>query len=340
MGGAREGSPLNLAATVSTMAGTAQESGSTDGTGTAARFDYPSSITTDGTNLYVADTLNNTIRQIVISTGVVTTLAGTAGSTGSRDGTGTAALFYNPFGITTDGTNLYVADTNNNTIRKIIISTGVVTTLAGTAGSTGSKDGTGTAALFYNPFGITTDGTNLYVADASNNAIRQIVISTGVVTTIAGTAGVSGHTDGYGTVALFNFPSGITTDGTSLYIADTNNNTIRIFVIATGVVVTLAGTAGVTGYADGTWTAASFDSPNGITTDGTNLYVADTNNNTIRKVVISTGAVTTLAGTAETAGYTDGTGTAAYFSGPRGITTDGTKLYVADSNNDTIRDIQ
>ena len=102
----------------------------------------------------------------------VTTLAGT-GSSGSANGTGTSASFYNPFGITTDGTNLYVGDTKNHLIRQIVISTGVVTTVAGT-GSSGSANGTGTAASFYYPIGITTDGTNLYVADISNHLIRKI----------------------------------------------------------------------------------------------------------------------------------------------------------------------
>ena len=102
----------------------------------------------------------------------VTTLAGT-GSSGSANGTGTSASFYNLFGITTDGTNLYVGDTSNHLIRKIVISTGAVTTVAGT-GSSGSANGTGTSASFYNPIGITTDGTNLYVADISNHLIRKI----------------------------------------------------------------------------------------------------------------------------------------------------------------------
>ena len=102
----------------------------------------------------------------------VTTLAGT-GSSGSANGTGTSASFYNPFGITTDGTNLYVGDTNNHLIRQIVISTGVVTTVAGT-GDNGSSNGTGTAASFYYPIAITTDGTNLYVGDYGNSVIRQI----------------------------------------------------------------------------------------------------------------------------------------------------------------------
>ena len=106
------------------------------------------------------------------TSGAVTTLAGT-GSSGSANGTGTSASFNSPAGITTDGTNLYVADYGNHLIRKIVISTGVVTTLAGT-GSSGSANGTGTSASFYSPTGITTDGTNLYVADMSNHLIRKI----------------------------------------------------------------------------------------------------------------------------------------------------------------------
>ena len=103
---------------------------------------------------------------------VVTTLAGTVDN-GSANGTGTSASFYNPNWITTDGTNLYVADSSNYLIRKIVISTGAVTTVAGT-GSSGSANGTGTLASFFNPMGITTDGTNLYVSDTYNHLIRKI----------------------------------------------------------------------------------------------------------------------------------------------------------------------
>ena len=157
---------------VTTLAGTTLTSGSTDATGTNAKFHSSHAITTDGTNLYVADGGNNRIRKIVISSGVVTTIAGS--SQGSTDATGTNAEFYSPTGITTDGTNLYVSDYNNSTIRQIVISSGVVTTLAGTVGTPGSTDATGTSARFNNPKGITTDGTNLYVAERGNSMIRKI----------------------------------------------------------------------------------------------------------------------------------------------------------------------
>ena len=271
--------------------------GDTDGTGTAARFRNPRGITTDGTNLFVADMNNNKIRMIVIATGVVTTLAGPAQGTttsGDNDGTGTNARFYNPWDITTDGTNLYVADWSNNKIRQIVISTGVVTTLAGPSQgdrTSGDTDATGNSARFRQPQGITTDGTNLFVSDSSNNKIRKIVISNGVVTTLAGPAQgttTSGDADDTGAAAKFFGPANITTDGTNLYVADMYNNKIRMIVIATGVVTTLAGPAqGTTtsGDTDATGTAARFQNPCGITTDGTNVFVGDMSNNKIRKIL-------------------------------------------------------
>lgn len=339
-GGSIQGVPVSPTGVVTTLAGTAGIVGSLDGTGAAASFSGPIGVTTDGANLYVNDSTGFIVRKIVIATGVVTTLAGTAGTPGSTDGTGTAASFSSLGGITTDGTNLYVADYGNETIRKIVIATGVVTTLAGTAGTAGSTDGTGAAALFSGPAGITTDGANLYVGEQNSNIIRKIVIATGVVTTLAGTAGTSGSTDGTGAAALFSGPDAITTDGTNLYVAEFVNNTIRKIVIATGTVTTLAGSTGGVGSVDGTGAAASFNSPIGITTDGSNLFVAEQSGNVVRKIVIATGVVTTVAGTAGTSGSTDGTGAAALFNRPMGITTDGISLYVADFNNSTIRKIQ
>ena len=335
MGGSMHGIELSLSTAVTTLAGSGT-SASTDGTGTAASFSNPISVTTDGSNLYISDSDTHTIRKIVISTGVVTTIAGT-GSSGSADATGTSASFNNQVGITTDGTNLYVADAANHLIRKIVIATGVVTTIAGT-GSSGSADATGTSASFNNPVGITTDGTNLYVADNNNHIIRKIVIATGVVTTLAGYPGNQGDKNDTGPDAEFKGPQGITTDGTNLYVSDTNNHMIRKIVISTGVVTTLAGTGSI-GSADATGTSASFKWPRDITSDGTNLYVGDAPNQRIRKIVIATGVVTTLAGS-ENQGSADATGTSATFRWPKGITTDGTSLYVADSVNDIIRKIE
>lgn len=328
---------------VSTLAGNVVVPSDINGIGVSSKFNFPYGITTDGANLYVADSGDRLIRKIVISSGVVTTLAGSY-PFGAVDARGEAASFNYPFGITTDGTNIYVADTGNNTIRQIVISTGDVTTLAG-SGVLGSTDGIGTAASFNQPVAITTDNTNLYIADSGSNKIRQIVISTGVVTTLAG-SGVGGSTDSVGTAASFRNPTGITTNGINLYVADTGNNKIRQIDIATGGVSTLAGT-GAYWYNDvydtvtTSWqgTAANFRNPTGITTDGTNLYVADSDNNEIRKINIATGMVTTLSGSGAF-GSLDGTGTEASFSQPVGITTDGTYLYTTEYLNNLIRKIQ
>jgi hypothetical protein len=263
MGGAVQGYPLTLTNTLAPLAGMEYDYGYADSAGTAARFYGPQGITTDGANLYVADTYNHTIRKIVIANGEVTTLAGKAGFNGSDDGIGPAARFDYPYGITTDGANLYVADTYNHTIRKIVISTGVVTTLAGSAGLAGSSDGTRPAARFYNPRGITTDGANLYVGDMWNNTVRKIVISTGEATTLAGSAGQTGSNDGMGAAARFVWPTGVTTDGTSLYVTDVDpdygwHTTIRKIAITDGSTTTLP--------------SLNFYIAPAITTDGISFY--------------------------------------------------------------------
>lgn len=367
MGGARQGSLLNLTGVVTTFAGPSNAMctanggncpiGSNDAVGKNAMFRGNWGITSDGTNLYVADNNGNTIRKVVIATGQVSTLAGTANVIGGfLDGTGATAQLNLPTGLTTDGTNVFVADSGNNNIRKVVIATGQVTTLAGPNNAacqnasppsicpSGTNDGIGAAARFNKPAGLTTDGTNLYVADMANNTIRKIVIATGNVTTIAGTTGApfGGYADGTGIGATFFKPYGLITDGTNLYVADTGNYTIRKIVIATAQVTTIAGTPGLFGTADGVGTTARFNNPFYITMDGTNLFVGDNSNYTIRQIVISTGLVSTLAGKPGAYGFTDGTGSAARFSGMYGfgITTDGTSLYLADTTNNTIRKIQ
>lgn len=336
MGGTIQGVPLTMSYSVTTLAGTSL-TGAADGSRTAASFNHPIGITTDSKNLYVADTINNSIRQVVIATGEVTTLAGSsdAALTGTADGVGAAARFNSPYGITTDGTSLYVSDFSNHMIRRVDIATGTVTTLAGSA-TPGNSNGVGAAAGFTAPRGITTDGTNLYVADSGNRKIRKIDIATGTVTTVAGSA-TSGNADGTGSAASFNAPEDLTTDGSSLFVTDSGNNNIRKIDISTGVVTTIAGST-LPGSTDGTGTAAKFNEPSGITTDGTNLYVADSKNNTIRMIVIATGEVTKVSGTGSP-GRADGSATAATFLQPKGITTDGANLFVTDFDFSLIREI-
>ena len=274
--------------------------------------------------------------------GVVTTLAGTAGISGSTDGTGAAARFFYPYGVAVDSSdNVYVADSDNHTIRKITPG-GVVTTLAGTAGSRGNIDATGAVARFNTPIGVAVDSSdNVYVADADNQTIRKITPG-GVVTTLAGTAGSFGSTDGTGAAARFFYPYGVAVDSSNnVYVADIGNQTIRK-ITALGVVTTLAGTAGSSGSTDGPGTTtALFNRPSSVAVDSSdNVYVADTYNNTIRKITPG-GVVTTLAGTAGSSGSDDGTGAAARFYTPRGVAVDSRgNVYVADTYNHTIRKIE
>jgi sugar lactone lactonase YvrE len=327
--------------TVSTLAGQVLTEGSSDGTGTGARFHFPTAVAADSAgNLYVADTDNDTIRKIVASTGAVTTLAGLSGTAGSADGTGSVAQFNSPSGVAVDGTgNIYVADTLNHTVRKVTAA-GLVSTLAGSPGTAGSADGTGSAALFQGPQGLALDaGGNLYVADTNNQTIRKVVAATGVVTTVAGETGVTGATDALGALAQFNNPSGVAVDAAgNLYVADTDNHTIRK-VLPSGLVSTIAGLAGYSGGVDGTGSGVRFDSPAALAVDASgNVYVADADNFTVRKVVPSTSAVTTLAGLAGTSGSADGVGTAVRFFAPSGIAIDpSSSLYLTDTNNETVR---
>ncbi len=304
---------------VLTYAGSSQ--GFADGNLAAARFNIVSGVVKDASgNLFVCDRDNHRIRKITPQ-GVVSTFAG--GTMGFADGTGSAARFNQPYSITIDGAgNLYVGDRINHSIRKITTA-GVVTTLAGN-GTAGDATGTGSAARFNEPIGIVSDqaGT-LYVADYINAKIRKITTA-GVVTTyqnilafglaldaagnlygtgyynhfvykysptgaysvVAGQNGTVGNTDGTGTGAQFNFPSGITVDGNgNLYVCDAQNHRIRKITPA-GVVTSLAGND--PGVMDGIGSGASFDTPLGICGDFANnaVYVADFNNSRIRKLIV------------------------------------------------------
>jgi sugar lactone lactonase YvrE len=319
--------------TFTTLAGAAMQSGYVDGAGGAARFYGPEGVALDEAgNIYVADFFNKAIRKVTAA-GIVSTLMGTQ------------ALLKGPEGVAVDAAgNLYIADSSNNTILKITME-GTISILAGANGATGSADGAGSVARFSSPSGLAVDGSgNVYVADSGNNTVRKITPA-GVVTTIAGTAGVTGGADGTGGAAQFNLPRGVAVDGAgNVYVADQSNSAIRK-ISAGGVVTTLAGSpwndisysmVGIRGSTDGPGSVALFSNPGGVAVDaGGNLFVTDTGNSTIRRIS-PTGVVTTLAGIPGLEGSVDGTGPAAQFTGVFGIAVDakGT-LYVSDGG--TIR---
>ncbi|MDP2790128.1 MAG: hypothetical protein Q8O15_00050, partial [Rectinemataceae bacterium] len=273
---------------------------------------------------------------VALSTMMVNTFAGTAGTAGAMSAVnaiGTAALFTNPYGVTTDGTNLYIADEGTHNIRKMVIATQEVSVFAGHIGTAAAyTDAAGTGAGFTSPRAITTDGIYLYVSDAGNNIRRVLIASPQTVALYVGsgsqTAGST--TDVVGSAALFNQIRGLTYFGGYLYVADTGNHTIRRVHVAadsTRDVITFAGLTGSAAFTEGSGSTARFNGPQGITNDGTNLYVADTINNKIRKVPMDGTATSTVA-----SGVT--------FSSPIGITTDGTYLYVTESVGKIIRRIK
>ena len=318
---------------VRTLAGSWITSGSTDGQGIAATFNGPYGLTVDiSGNVYVADRENNMIRKITPG-GLVSTIAGST-TAGSANGQGIAASFRAPCGIAVDASgNIYVGDYLNNEIRKIT-SSGLVSTFAGSI-TKGSLDGQGQSASFYWPAGLASDAAgNVYIADSQNSEIRKIT-SGGLVSTIAGTAI---NTNGQGISACFDLPTGIAIDGSgNLYITDFGSDVIRK-ITKGGLVTTLAG-SGASGSNDGQGIAASFFAPSAIAVDASgNLYVADTDNNMIRKITPG-GLVSTLAGS-KTSGNTNGQGTQASFNTPKGIAVDASgNVYVADTNNELIRKI-
>ena len=328
---AEKQTPAGLVGNVTTLAGSGV-AGYADRTGVAAQFKSPTSVAVDSSGTaYVADLGNHRIRKITPA-GVVTTLAG-SGVGGFADGTGAAAQFKSPAGVAVDSSGtLYVADFYNQRIRKIT-QAGVVTTLAGS--TAGFADGTGSGAQFNGPNSVAVDPSGtVYVADYYNNRIRKITPA-GVVTTLAGST--AGFADGTGAGAQFYSPVGVAVDASgAVYVADYGNKRIRKITPA-GVVTTLAGsTAGST---DGTGGAAQFKNPYGVAVDSSGtVYVADYGDHRIRKITPA-GAVTTLAGS--TAGFADGTGTAAKFNYPEGVAVDSAgTVYVADTSNHRIRNIQ
>jgi gliding motility-associated-like protein len=251
----------------------------------AANFSAPNGLAVDANgNIYVVESNGQRIKKISPSN-VVTIFAG-SGLQGSMDGLGTAASFNVPAGIAVDASGyLYVTDAGNNTIRKITPA-GMVSTIAGNPSNKGAKDGTGAAASFNTPYGITVDANgNLFVSELINNLIRKITPS-GVVSTVAGNLG-GGSNNGIGSAAGFNYPYATAVDASgNIYVADSENQLIRK-ITPGGLVSTLAG-SGKRDSTDAVGTAAGFSSPVGlaISPDG-NLYVADDDNAVIRKISLS-----------------------------------------------------
>jgi hypothetical protein len=323
---------------VTTLAGSLPPTvlaGTTNGSAGVARLNSPIGVSTNGIDLFIADAGNHCIRKYEIATGNVTTIAGICGVMGTADGVGAFARFNNPVQVSTDGTNLFVCDRGNNTIRKINITSGTVITLVGLAGSAGDLDGIGTAARIDYPNGITTDGNYLYISDRNNHKIKRVHLASLAVVTIAGTGAASSIDNTFGTSATLNQPCDSVAVNNNLYLVECGGNVVRkINLSGTFPISTVAGN-GVAATIDGLGNLASLNNPHGIETDGSNLFVSEFLGSTIRRVSISNFSVVTIAG--GTAGYADGIGTVARLNNPGGVTSDGNFLYFVDGSNHSIR---
>lgn len=318
--------------------------GTADGTGTGATFNYPAGLATDTAgNVYVADFGNSSIRMITPAGGVTTIAGSTSGTSGYSNSPGTAALFNHPAALTVDANkNVYIVDTSNQLIRELTPANGsyTVATVAGSfsnvtnSGVIGSTNAaSATTSTFSYPQGIAVNaaGTTIFIADTGSHKIREITggnfsAGTGIVSTFAGSIGASGATNTVALSATFKAPYGVAVDGSgNVFIADQGNNLIR--ELSGGNVTTLAGTAGLSGANNGPGTSATFNNPSGVAVDSQdNVYVADTGNNVIRKVAgpgtSTPGVVTTFA---------------SGFSSPEGIATDSAgNVYVADTGHNAV----
>lgn len=274
--------------------------------------------------------------------GRVVTLAGSGFLGGDVEGRGSSAKFSGLGAWAANGSFAFGGDIGNKKIKKIDLRSADVAIIAGPAAGavvSGDADGSSAVSTFNDPQMTTLSGNALYVVDGTNNKIRRIDLATGIVSTFAGpSSGTTtfGDTDGVGNTARFFAPTGITTDGTNLYVVENGNCKIRRVSLATQQVTTivgpLPGSNGCSLDNDGIGNAARLFAPGAITTDGKNLFVSD--NSKIRKVDLNTLQVTTIAGPAPGSsgtGHVDAAGTAARFGSILGLATDGFSLFVSES---------
>ena len=322
---------LSVTGIISTIAGTGVLGYWGDGgLATIAQIQYAQGLATDASgNLFMTDFGGNVIRMITASTGIITTVAGTGTNGGSGDGgQATSAQFSSPETIATDASgNFYVCDWGNHCIRKVTVSTGIITTVAGTNGVSGfsGDGGQATSATFTHPTGVAVDPSgNIYIADFMNQRVRMVTISTGIITTVAGTGdlGYSGD-GGLAYLAEFYYPRNLAVDASgNIYINDSGNQKLRMVAKSSGFVTTLMSSVYPLGM--------------GVTVEG-NLYFTDTTNNYIRLITMSSGVNSIIAGTG-VSGFSGDGGQAisAMLSGPGALALDPTgTVYIYD--NDRIR---
>jgi sugar lactone lactonase YvrE len=312
-----------------------------------ATLNSPFSVFVDSTgNLWVADSFNQRIRRVDAVTSIITTIAGDGNIGYNGDNRlAVSAHFSEPYGVTVDWHgNSYVADRDNNRIRRIDARSGLITTVAGTGAPGYNGDGiSATHAELNTPYGVEVDhGGNLYIADTFNERVRRVDAATGIITTVAGTGTTGFNGDGIpATQAELNKPRNATFDNFgNLCIPERNGNRVRLIDSQTGIIKTVAGT-GRTGYnGDGIKArVATLSGPRDCGYDAdNNLYIADTGNSRVRRVDNRTGIITTLAGNGTHGfGGDGGPATSAALFYPRSVALKGNTIYIADAGNDRVR---
>ena len=341
-------SAAQLASVITTLAGGGAV-GSDGGPATSVSLGPPTGVATDGGgNVFISDSGTHRLRRVAADTGVITTLAGTGvGGFSGDGGPGTSARLNSPYGVAVDGAgNVFIADFDNQRIRRLAAGTGVITTVAGNGTRGFGGDGRpATSARLNGPSGVAVDGAgNVFIADSSNQRIRRVAVSTGVIATVAGNgAAVFAGDGGAATSASLAYPYGVAVDGAgNVLIADTYNQRIRRVAAGTGALTTVAGNGGWGFSGDGgPGTSASLNAPFGVAVDaGGNLFIADQFNHRVRWVAAGTGVITTLAGTGEQGFSGDGgPGTSAMLAGyPHGVAVlGGTGVVIADTNSRRVR---
>ncbi len=337
---------------IGTVAGTGTAGNSGDTAAAAAALvNAPASVAVDSLgNTYIADTRNNEVREVIAASGVIVRIAGTGAAGNTGDGAAaTAALLNGPAGIAVDGAgNVYIADTGNNRIRLVSVTTGLISAYAGTGTAGFAGDGgLATAAQLTAPSALAlTPGGLLLVADSGNNVIRSVGLRSATITTFAGTGSTTFQGDGGpAQIANLSGPLGVAVDNNNVvYIADTGNNRVRQVsfnaTTAQASISTLAGGGSAGFNGDGAALSTNFSAPAGLAADAaSNIYVADSGNNRIRQ--ISGGQVITAAGsTAQSFTGDGGPATSAALNGPRAVALDGRgNLLIADTANSAIRGI-
>ena len=332
------------------------------GLATNAELNGPGSVFVDASgNVFIADTYNSVVREIVASSGDIQTVAGNGTAGYSGDGVApTTTELNSPEGVFVDAQgDIFIADSGNSVIREVVAATGLIETVAGIPGKAGYSGDTGPAisAEINDPYAIFVDASDdIYIADTDNSAIREVVASTGNIQTVAGTptktcddapSGTAACGDGGpATSAYLSFPAALALDAAGdLYIADTSDQAIRKVSAATGTIQTVAGTINSEGFSGdgGLATSAQLFSPSGVALDSSaDIFISDTDNEVVREVVAATGLIETIAGTAQTPGFSGdgGAATSAALNSPAGLVVNSAgKVFIADTDNSRVREL-